>query len=213
MPFGFPLRPTSPSTVGRLEVAQIQARCFRTCVGSQTPGAPARLAYRRAGYCLPPAPTASAPPTDIDCEARCPSLCLPLSTLRPQPRGCQRMTQGRGGLLGLPRMALSSTTLLLAHWRLPGLNTRPAHAPANASLPASRLAPHSSGPVWIATPSPYKTFTRCTAPPYPAHTHSSFCSASNAQNSRNTASRLGKMPTTALRRLSSLFKRSSGLVE
>ena len=126
MPFGFPLRPTSPSTVGRLEVAQIQARCFRTCVGSQTPGAPARLAYRRAGYCLPPAPTASAPPTDIDCEARCPSLCLPLSTLRPQPRGCQRMTQGRGGLLGLPRMALSSTTLLLAHWRLPGLQSHPA---------------------------------------------------------------------------------------
>src|SRR5207245_3887120 len=26
-------------------------------------GAPARLAYRRAGYCLPPAPTASAHPT------------------------------------------------------------------------------------------------------------------------------------------------------
>src|SRR5438128_1514158 len=122
MPFGFPLRPTSPLTVGRSEVSQIQARCFRTCMGSQTPGAPARLAYRRAGYCLPPAPTASAPPTDIDFEARNPSLCLPLSTLRPQPRGCQRMTQGRGGLLGLPRMALSSTTLVLAHWRFPRLH-------------------------------------------------------------------------------------------
>jgi hypothetical protein len=32
------------------------------------------------------------------------------------------MTQGRGGSLGLPRMALSSTTRLLAHWRSPGLD-------------------------------------------------------------------------------------------
>src|SRR5207249_7891358 len=73
MPFGFPRRPTSPLTVGRLEVSQIQAKCFRTCMGPQTPGAPARLAYRRTGYCLPPAPTASAPPTDIDFEARNPA--------------------------------------------------------------------------------------------------------------------------------------------
>src|SRR6266702_3881390 len=51
-----------------------------------------------------------------------PSLCVPLSTLRLQPRDYRRMTQGRGGLLGLPRMALSSTTLLLAHWRFPELN-------------------------------------------------------------------------------------------
>jgi hypothetical protein len=42
--------------------------------------------------------------------------------------------------------------------------------------------------------------------------HSSVCSASNALNSRNTASRLGKMPTTVLRRVSSLFSRSHGLV-
>src|SRR6266568_5134786 len=40
-----------------------------------------------------------------------PSLCVPLSTLRPQPHDRRRMTRGRGGLLGLPRMALSSTTL------------------------------------------------------------------------------------------------------
>jgi hypothetical protein len=122
MPFGFPLRPTSPLTVGRSEVSQIQAKCFRTCMGSLTPGAPARLAYRRAGCCLPPAPRTSAHPTDIDFEARIPSLCLPLSTLRLQPHDHRRMTRGRGGLLGLPRMALSSTTLLLAHWRFPGLN-------------------------------------------------------------------------------------------
>src|SRR6266542_4173674 len=39
-PFGFPLRPRSPSTVGRLEVSQIQATCVRTCMGSLTPGGP-----------------------------------------------------------------------------------------------------------------------------------------------------------------------------
>jgi len=97
-----------------------------------------------------------------------PSLCVPLSTLRPQPHDRRRMTQGRGGLLGLPRMALSSTTLLPAHWRLPGLNGRPARTPANASRPASRLAPHSSGPVWIASPSPYDSCIRDTSPLNPA---------------------------------------------
>src|SRR5438128_12674013 len=35
----------------------------------------------------------------IDFEAHKPSLCVPLSTLRPRPRDRQRMTQGRGGLL------------------------------------------------------------------------------------------------------------------
>src|SRR5712692_972487 len=42
-----------------------------------------------------------------------PSLCVPLSTLRLQPHDRRRMTRGRGGLLSLPPMALSSTTLCL----------------------------------------------------------------------------------------------------
>src|SRR6266566_7824774 len=49
-----------------------------------------------------------------------PSLCVPLSTLRPQPHDRRRMTRGRGGLLGLPRMALSSTTLCLLTGALRG---------------------------------------------------------------------------------------------
>ena len=36
--------------------------------------------------------------------------CVPLSTLRPHPRGCRRMTQGRRGWLGLRRETLSFST-------------------------------------------------------------------------------------------------------
>src|SRR6266581_291204 len=76
------------------------------------------------------------------------------------------MTQGRGGLLSLPRMALSSTTLLLAHWRLPELNTQPMRALAIAPPPASRLAAYDSGSGWFATPFPYGSFIRSTLPVY-----------------------------------------------
>src|SRR5713101_7380497 len=139
MPFGFPLRPTSPLTVGRLEVSQIQAKCFRTCMGVSDPGcpSPSRLSTR---WILP-----SACPDDVGASncyrfrGSLPSLCLPLSTLRPQPRDCQRMTQGRGGLLGLPRMALSSTTLLLAHWRFRRRRDVPYGTPP-PRIPACRIA-------------------------------------------------------------------------
>src|SRR6266852_8264375 len=75
-----------------------------------------------------------------------PSLCVPLSTLRPRPRDRRRMTRGRGGLLGLPRMALSSTTLLLAHWRLPGLHHTACSLAVYASSPASPLTAQDSLP-------------------------------------------------------------------
>src|SRR6267154_4448076 len=54
------------------------------------------------------------------------------------------MTQGRGGLLGLPRMALSSTTLLLAHWRLSRLNHTACSLAVYASSPASPLTAQDS---------------------------------------------------------------------
>ena len=38
------------------------------------------------------------------------------------------------------------------------LNTWPAQSPVNASAMSSQTPPHDSGPVWIATPSPYGTF-------------------------------------------------------
>ena len=47
------------------------------------------------------------------------------------------------------------------------LNTRPARAPVNASTPPLQAAPHDSGSVWVATPSPYDSFIHNTSPVYP----------------------------------------------
>src|SRR5216684_3971377 len=66
-----------------------------------------------------------------------PSLCVPLSTLRPQPHDRRRMTRGRGGLLSLPRMALSSTTLCLLTGALRGSIASLALRPACRTVYAS----------------------------------------------------------------------------
>src|SRR5712691_5694921 len=55
-------------------------------------------------------------------------------------------------------------------WLISGLNTRPARTPTNASWPALRLTPHSSGPAWIASPSPYDSCIRYTSPLNPGAT-------------------------------------------
>ncbi|HEY4959476.1 MAG TPA: hypothetical protein VII29_01355 [Terriglobales bacterium] len=47
------------------------------------------------------------------------------------------------------------------------LNTRPACAPVNASMAASRLTMHDSGPGWIATPFLYDSFIHNSTPVYP----------------------------------------------
>ena len=47
------------------------------------------------------------------------------------------------------------------------LNTLPACAPVNASMAASRLATHDSGPGWIATPFLYDSFIHNSTPVYP----------------------------------------------
>jgi len=44
------------------------------------------------------------------------------------------------------------------------LNTRPARTPIDASVLPLRAVPHDSGPVWIATPSPYDSFIHYTMP-------------------------------------------------
>jgi hypothetical protein len=44
------------------------------------------------------------------------------------------------------------------------LNTWPIRSPVNASAMALLPPPHDSGPVWIATPSPYATFIHYTMP-------------------------------------------------
>ena len=67
-----------------------------------------------------------------------------------RPRGVpNRLAYRRPGCC-LPHEGTASA---LPTWVLSGLNTRPARAPTNASRPASRLTPHSSGPRWIAPPS------------------------------------------------------------
>jgi hypothetical protein len=47
------------------------------------------------------------------------------------------------------------------------LNTLPACAPVNASMAASRLATHDSGPGWIATPFLYDSFIHNSTPVVP----------------------------------------------
>jgi len=52
----------------------------------------------------------------------------------------------RWGLPLSPRASASRRVVLTR------LNTRPARAPANASTPPLRAAPHDSGPMWVANP-------------------------------------------------------------
>jgi hypothetical protein len=47
------------------------------------------------------------------------------------------------------------------------LDALPACAPVNASMVASRLATHDSGPEWFATPFPYDSFIHNSTPVYP----------------------------------------------
>ena len=47
------------------------------------------------------------------------------------------------------------------------LNTLPACTPVNASMAASRLAAHDSGPGWIAIPFLYDSFIHYSTPVYP----------------------------------------------
>ena len=47
------------------------------------------------------------------------------------------------------------------------LNTLPACPPVNASMAASRLATHDSGPGWLATPFLYDSFIHNSTPVYP----------------------------------------------
>src|SRR5215831_701192 len=51
------------------------------------------------------------------------------------------------------------------------LNTLPACAPVNASMAASRLATHDSGPGWFATPFLYDSLIHYSTPVYPGARH------------------------------------------
>src|SRR6516164_9892888 len=66
------------------------------------------------------------------------------------------------------------------------LNTPPACAPVNASLPALRLRAHDSEPVWLARPSPYGSFIHTSTPVYPGapmiSNSNSLCRERDAQS-------------------------------
>jgi len=47
------------------------------------------------------------------------------------------------------------------------LNTLPTCTPVNASMAASRLSMHDSGPGWLARPFPYDSFIHNSTPVYP----------------------------------------------
>jgi hypothetical protein len=58
------------------------------------------------------------------------------------------------------------------------LHTLPACAPVNASMAASRLAPHDSGSGWIATPFLYDSSIHNSTPVYPGALSSLLVAAS-----------------------------------
>jgi hypothetical protein len=126
------------------------------------------LRFRTTAFHLPRTGTASAPWTS-QFRGSIPSPCVPLSTLRPPPHGCRRMTRGRRGLLGLRREALPSSPLR----RSPGarlscveafpLRVRPDPLARGAcrpkdrqeSWPCKRLAAaHGAGPFHSGHPRP-----------------------------------------------------------
>ena len=72
---------------------------------------------------------------------------------------CASLYRHPGCCLPPPPTASASRSKTLSR-----LNTRPAPSPVNASSPPSRAAPHDSGTVWVASPSPYETFIHYTLP-------------------------------------------------
>ena len=76
----------------------------------------------------------------------------------------RRRSRYRGAGWGLPHL---STASALRSNPVSRLNTRPARAPVNASTPPLQAAPHDSGSVWVASPSPYDSCIHDTSPVYP----------------------------------------------
>jgi hypothetical protein len=76
--------------------------------------------------------------------------------------GSHRVSRWRRDGCGLPPVSMASAPRSCP--LISRLNTRPVRTPVNASPPASRPSAHDSGPVWVATPSPYETSIRNTSP-------------------------------------------------
>ena len=76
--------------------------------------------------------------------------------------GPSRISRKRCDRCGLP--PVSTTSAPRSCPKFSRLDTRPARTPVNASPPTSRSTAHDSGPVWVATPSPYDSSIRYTSP-------------------------------------------------
>ena len=95
-----------------------RAKCFRACTGSGTargPVLPCQSGSPGVTFGLSPQPRHPGPPvafaTGHVLRGSIPGLHVPLSTLRPHPYECARMTRSRRSGLGFQRMKLSFTTL------------------------------------------------------------------------------------------------------
>jgi hypothetical protein len=93
------------------------ARCFRACAGSVTargPCLPRQCGSHGVAFGVSPPPRHPGRPRPCGpghgLRSSIPGLHVPLSTLRPHPHGCTRMTRGRRSWLSLQRMKLSFTT-------------------------------------------------------------------------------------------------------
>jgi hypothetical protein len=127
-----------------------QARASAACV-SRLPAALQRPACRIAGEDL------GSPGSRARCFRACAGSATPWG---PRPARVYCWTRCRLPLEGMASAPHS--------WLISGLSTRPARAPTNASQPALRLATHSSGPTWIATPLSCDSCIRYTSPLNPA---------------------------------------------
>ena len=153
VPFGqapslHPLRPRFPGLVRRLRRYYGPVRL------------PLAVHHRRASVDFPTRPAGPSPTGDQGLSRFSREVCPGMLGVSDRA-GLRRVSRSRRAGCGLPP---SSTASASRSEVLSRLNTRPARSPVNASRPPLRAAAHDSGPVWVATPSPYDSFIRYTSP-------------------------------------------------
>src|SRR6266571_2591695 len=186
VPFGqtlslHPLRGRAPHVAGRFRLSlgcgpgfPVRARLgfalAPTRIGSsfvrrlRRYGGPVRLPVsvhrRRASLDFPTRPAAPSA-TGEHRISRFPHMVFPYVLGVSDRAGSRRISRYRCAGWGLPLLPTASAP---RRKFLSRLITRPARAPVNASTPPSRAAPHDSGSVWVANPSPYDSFIHSTMP-------------------------------------------------
>jgi hypothetical protein len=153
VPFGqapslHPLRPQLPRVVRRLR---------RYCGPVRLPLA---VHHRRASVDFPTRPAGPSPTGDQGLS-RFSREVYPGMLGVSDRAGLRGVSRYRRPGYGLPPSSTASASRRLS---LSRLNTRPARSPVNASPRSLRSAAHDSGPVWVATPSPYDSCIRNTSP-------------------------------------------------